>query len=148
MMIFLTGLLAGFLDGTAATLLFMARGNKKPDVLFQYIASAVFEKAAFTGGFRMVLMGVLLHFLIAMTFTAIYFGLYSYIPWLEFHPLAAAAGYGLLVWVIMNLGVVPLSRAAPRPFSLVFALINIGILILAIGLPAAFLARQYFLHLK
>ena len=144
MTIFLTGLLAGFLDGIAAILLYLARGNKKPGALFQYIASAVYGNAAFTGGARMVLTGIIFHLLIAMSFVAIYFGMYPYIPWLKFHPLAAAAGYGLLVWIIMNLGVLPLSRAIPRPFSLLFALINVLILIVTIGLPAAYLARHYF----
>jgi hypothetical protein len=85
----------------------------------------------------------LFHFFIAMSFVAIYFELYHYIPWLHTQPLASAAGFGLLVWVIMNLMVVPLSRAAPRPFSLWVALINILILMAAIGLPAAYLARLY-----
>jgi uncharacterized membrane protein YagU involved in acid resistance len=144
MKILLFGLLTGFLDGVAAILLFVARGNKKPAILFQYIASAVFGKAAFTGGSGMVVMGILLHLLIALSWTVIYFRLYPHISWLSVYPLAAAAIYGLLIWLIMNLVVVPLSKAAPRPFSLTFALINIVILMVAIGLPAAFLARQYF----
>ena len=144
MTILLTGLLAGLLDGVAATLLFMARGNKKPGILFRYIASAVFGKAANTGGGAMVFIGLFFHFLIALIWVSCYFVLYPLIPWLGEHPLAAAAIYGLLVWVIMNLGVLPLSKAAPRPFSWVFALINILILVVTIGLPAAYLARQYF----
>ena len=144
MRILLFGLLAGFLDGVAAILLFMARGNKKPAILFQYIASAVFGKTAFAGGSLMVVMGIFLHLLIALSWTVIYFRIYPHISWLSVYPLAAAALYGLLVWMMMNLLIVPLSKAAPRPFSLTFALINIGILIVAIGLPTAFLARQYF----
>ncbi len=144
MVILLTGLLAGVLDGVAAVLLILARGNKNIALLFRYIASAVYGKAAFGEGARMVLMGVLFHFLIAGTFVAAYFGVYSYLPWLRSYPLAGAFVYGLLVWVIMNLGVVPLSRAAPRPFSLLFAIINMLILVATIGLPAAYMARWYF----
>jgi hypothetical protein len=141
MTILLTGLLAGLLDGAAAILLYLARGNKRPGNLFRYIASAVFGQAAFAGGRGMILMGVLFHFLLAISFVVIYFRLYHYIPWLQTQPLAAAAGFGLLVWMIMNLVIVPLSRAAHRPFSLWVALINILILMIAIGLPAAYLAR-------
>lgn len=144
MTILLTGLLAGFLDGVVATLLYLARGNKKPGALFQYIASAVYGKAAFAGGGRMAFMGLFFHFLIALAFVSFYFVLYPHISWLGTYPLAAAVVYGLLVWVIMNLGVLPLSKAAPRPFSWVFALINMLILMVTIGLPAAYLARQYF----
>lgn len=144
MMIILTALLAGFLDGVAAVLLFRTRGNKNPALLFRYIASAVYGKAAFGEGSRMVLRGVLFHFLIAGTFVGAYFGLYPYLAWFRTSPLLCAIVYGLLIWVIMNLGVVPLSRAAPRPFSLLFAVVNMLILIAAIGLPTAYIARWYF----
>src|SRR5882757_922586 len=100
MTIILTGLLAGFLDGTAAVLLFLARGNKNPALLFRYIASAVYGKAAFGEGPRMVLMGVLFHFLIAGTFVGVYFGLYPYVSWFRSNPLLGAMVYGLLMWGI------------------------------------------------
>lgn len=140
MTLFLTGLLAGLLDAVAAVLLFLARGNKDPRLLFRYIASAVYGKDAFTPGNNMVLIGLLFHFLIAMSWIAIYFSLHAHIPWLGSHPLLAAIGYGILVWIVMNIIVVPNSRAAPRPFSLIFALVNVWILILTIGLPAAYLS--------
>lgn len=140
MTLFLTGLLAGLLDAIAAVLLFLARGNKDPRILFRYIASAVYGKEAFTSGSNMVVMGVFFHFFIAMCWVAIYFLLHACLPWLSDHPLLSATGYGILVWMAMNLVVVPNSRAAPRPFSWWFALINVVILILAIGLPAAYLA--------
>jgi hypothetical protein len=144
MVIILTGLLAGFLDGTAAVLLFMARGNKNPALLFRYIASAVYGKAAFSEGSHMVLRGVLFHFLIAGIFVGVYFGLSVYVSWFRSSPLAGAIVYGLLIWVIMNLGVVPRSKATPRPFSFLFAVVNMLILIVAIGLPTAYIARWYF----
>jgi len=141
MTLLLTGLLAGLLDAVAATLLFLARGNKDPRMLFKYIASAVYGKEAFARGDSMFFRGLLFHFLIAMSWVAIYFFLHARIPWLGDHPLPAAVGYGILVWIVMNLVVVPNSRAMPRPFSPAFALINVVILVLAIGLPAAYLAR-------
>ena len=141
MHLLLTGLLAGTFDAMAAVLLFLARGNKDPRMLFRYIASAVYGKRAFAGEGFMVFMGLLFHFLIAMSWVAVYFSLHACIPWLDNHPLPAAIGYGLFVWIIMNLIVVPFSRAAPRPFSWLFAVINMVILVGAIGLPAAYLAR-------
>jgi len=138
MTLFLTGLLAGLLDITAAMLLFLSRGNKDPRILLRYIASAVYGKDAFVRGNSMVLMGLLFHFAIAMIWVAIYFILHAYIPWLDSHRLLAAIGYGLVVWIIMNLVILPNSRATPRPFSWPFALINMAILIGAIGLPVAY----------
>ena len=90
MTLFLTGLLAGLLDAVAAVLLFLARGNKDPRILFRYIASAVYGKAAFAEGNSMVFMGLLFHFLIAMSWVAIYFFLHAHFSWLDIHPLLAA----------------------------------------------------------
>jgi hypothetical protein len=137
--------LAGLLDGAAASLLFIARGNRNPAVLFRFIASGVYGPAALTGGARMAWLGLFLHLLIACSFVAAYFGVCSVFAWPLFHPLVSALVYGLLVWALMNLVVVPLSRTTPRPFSLAFALVNVLILIVAIGAPAAWGARLYFL---
>jgi hypothetical protein len=141
MTLLLTGLLAGLLDAMAADLLYMAKGYKSIGKLFQYIASGVYGTAAFTGGAAMVCMGILFHFLIAMAWVAFYFFLHAHLPWLDAHPLMAAIGYGIMVWTIMTLVIVPNSMAAQRPFSWAFAVINMAILILTIGLPAAYLLR-------
>ncbi len=142
MILLFTGLLAGALDAVAAVTLFLARGNRRPGVLFQYIASAVYGPAALGGGARMVLMGLCFHFLIALCWVGIFFALYPRISWLRADPLLVALVYGFLAWVVMNLVVLPLSKAVPRPFSLVFSLINIIILVVTIGLPCVYLARH------
>ena len=142
MIIIWTGLLAGFLDAVAALLLFLAGGNKRPGLLFRYIASAVYGPAAFTNGVRMVFLGVGFHFLIALFWVSVFFGVYPHLWVLRADGWVVAAGYGLLVWLCMNLVVLPLSRAKPRPFSLTFALINMIILIVTIGLPCVWLAGR------
>ncbi|MDO6432860.1 hypothetical protein Q4E93_19790 [Flavitalea sp. BT771] len=140
MHLLLIGLLAGTLDAIAAVLLFLAGGNKDPRMLFRYIASAVYGKRAFAGEGFMPFMGLLFHFLIAISWVAVYFFLHTHIPWLDSHPLFAAVIFGSLVWIIMNLIIVPYSKATPRPFSWLFVVINVVILIMAIGLPAAYLS--------
>lgn len=142
--ILLAGLLAGLLDGAAATLLFKLKGAKKPLTLFQYVASAVYGKEAFAGGNKMIGLGLLFHLLIATAFTAFYFLIFPYAKWLDDYPLAGAVSYGIAVWVLMNLVIVPLSKATPRPFSLPMIVINMIILIVAIGVPAAYLARSFY----
>jgi hypothetical protein len=142
--IILAGSLAGLLDGSAALLLFKARGAKNPLTLFQYIASAVYGKEALTGGGVMIALGILLHFFIAMSWVAIYFLVFPYIKWLDLYPFAGAMLYGLLVWVLMNLVIVRLSKAQPRPFSWPMVFINMAILILMIGVPTAYLSRSFY----
>jgi len=43
----------------------------------------------------------------------------------------------------MNLIILPLSKAEPRPFSPAMAVVNIIILIIAIGLPCAVAMAHY-----
>jgi hypothetical protein len=141
MICLLTGLLAGLLDAAAALGFFVARGNKQPGMLFRYIASGVFGPAAFGPGNRMVVLGVFFHFLIAMFWVGIFFWAYPRVALLHAHPLVVAAGYGLFVWILMNLVVLPLSRVKPRPFSVSFIVVNILILMITIGLPCVYMVQ-------
>ncbi|KAA2242755.1 hypothetical protein F0L74_09515 [Chitinophaga agrisoli] len=142
MVVIITGLIAGSLDLVAAVLLFISRSKQNPSLLFRYITSAALGPSAFSGGAQMVLLGVCFHYLIALCWTVLYLTLFSRVLACT-ALLTNAIIYGLFVWVIMNLVVLPLSKAAPRPFSASFALINIVILIIAIGLPCAYAAKHY-----
>lgn len=138
----MTWLTAGSLDCLAALLLFVSLTKQNPSLLLRYIASAALGQRAFSGGSGMVLLGLCFHYLIALCWTVLYFVVFR-----QLLPCSAvitnAVVYGLFVWVIMNLVVLPLSKAAPRPFSPLMALVNIFILIVAIGLPCAYAARLY-----
>jgi hypothetical protein len=136
-----TWLIAGTLDLGIALAFFLSGGNRKPGMLLRYIASAVFGQRAFGGGSRMVILGICFHFAIALAWVGLYFGVYPVFARLGMGLLFDAAIYGLIVWCVMNLIVLPLSKAVPRPFSLSFLIVNILILMLAIGLPCAYAAR-------
>jgi len=146
--VLITGLLAGFLDGLAAIIDYLIRGRTHPENIFKYIASGVFGKKAFTNGPIMVCWGVLFHFLIAMLFTLFYFLIYKRIKGLGNQLILAAVLYGSLVWVIMNLVVVPLSFNTPVTLSFQKIIISLLILICCIGLPITFMARKYYLYQK
>jgi hypothetical protein len=139
----LTALLAGSLDALSAIIQYTAAGNHQPARLFRGIASGFFGREALSGGTPMVVYGVLFHYCIAFTWTLIFFLLYPHIPFLSRHPWIAGLSYGIAVWLIMNLLVVPLSRIGARPFHLWPSLIGAGILIIAIGLPISLLAKRW-----
>ncbi|HEV2480244.1 MAG TPA: hypothetical protein VGS79_11290 [Puia sp.] len=141
--VLVTWLIAGVLDAAAALLFFLSRGNRKPGMLFQYIASAVVGPRAFDGGSRMAVLGLGLHFCVALCWVGLYFALWPRVAGLGTGVLIDAVAYGLFVWCMMNLVVVPLSRAVPRPLTFAFVLINILILIVTIGLPCAYAARHF-----
>ncbi|SFO52295.1 hypothetical protein SAMN05428949_5559 [Chitinophaga sp. YR627] len=143
MVIIITGLIAGSLDFLAAILLFVSRSKQKPAILLRYITSAALGPRAFSGGTQMALLGLCFHYLIALCWTALYFIVFPKLFPCDTMVLTNAVIYGLFVWVIMNLVILPLSKAEPRPFSALFALVNIAILIIAIGLPCAYAAKHY-----
>jgi hypothetical protein len=139
------GLFAGTLDFLAACIfVFIRTGQPHIPGISKFIASGVFGKAALDGGGGMMLAGLFFHYLIAFIFTIFFFWIYPKIRVASKNRLATAVVYGILVWSVMNLIVIPLSNIASRPISLSNALINIGILILCIGMPVSLIAHAYY----
>ncbi len=90
----------------------------------------------------MAAMGLLFHYLIAFSFTLFFFWIFPKVKtWIPNWVLLGVL-YGILVWVVMNRLVVPLSNTPKGPFNLQSALINAAILIVCIGLPLAFMASR------
>src|SRR5688572_17964190 len=81
--ILIAGLVAGALDGLAAIIYYLANGGKKPESIFKYIASGLLGKKAFASGNDMIILGILLHFFIAICFTALLFLVFPKIKWLQ-----------------------------------------------------------------
>ena len=50
--------------------------------------------------------------------------------------------YGIFIWIVMNLIVVPLSRVPHRTVTLSNVVINLIILIVCVGIPLSFIAGQ------
>jgi hypothetical protein len=142
--ILLAGLIAGILDGSAASIQFMINsGGKSPAIVFKYISSALLGKEAYAGGTGMVILGIFLHILIATIFAGIFYLLYKNVNWISNNILLSGIIYGILVWVAMNRVVVPLSKIPrPKSFDLTKASIAMLILIFCIGIPIA-LITQY-----
>lgn len=144
-----TGFLVGLLDGMAAVVNYLINDGGNPVRIFYYIASGIFGKTAFTSGIQMLFWGVFFHFLIACGFTAFYFWLYPRIKFISTHTILSGIGYGILVWMVMNLIIVPFSHTPKLPFNGTQALIGILIHVCFVGLPVSVLAHYFFnRHLK
>ncbi|GAA4044661.1 hypothetical protein GCM10022409_33410 [Hymenobacter glaciei] len=141
---FVTGLLAGTLDITAACTQYVLTTHKSPVDVLDFIASALFGKEAFAGGVGMALTGLVAHYLIAIMFAVFFYWLSPRLTWLLEHPVLAGVFYGMAVWLLMNLVVLPNSRVGVRPLEPVPSAIGLGILILCIGLPIAVRATRYY----
>lgn len=136
------GLLAGTLDITAALAVYSHFGPQSIRLL-QGIASGLMGRAALQGGLPTALLGLLCHFVIATSWAAIYYAASQRISFLLTHAVVAGTIYGLVVYVVMNLVVIPLSAIGPRPFSLSAAIVAAAILVVCIGLPIALTVRRY-----
>lgn len=138
------GLLAGFLDGLAAVVLFMVRGGKNPVVIFNFIASGVFGEAGLKGGTGMALAGLFFHLVIATGWSLIYLNSCLKFPGILKNWRLSGLAYGIVVWLGMNLAVVPLSRTPPMTMSVSGVITGIVVLIFCVGLPVSYLAKRHF----
>ncbi|MDJ1479105.1 DUF1440 domain-containing protein [Cytophagaceae bacterium YF14B1] len=138
------GVVAGILDLTTAMIVNYLLAGTTPVRLLLFIASGIFGKEAFSGGIPMALLGLFLHFFIAMTFAFFYFLLYPRIQTLAKHKIVAGLLYGVFAWIVMNQIVLPLSNTPKFPFNPVKAAIGMLVLMCMIGLPISIIVHKYF----
>jgi hypothetical protein len=131
------GLIAGALDLTQASILF---GAKVPLV----IAAGLLGKGALHGGIGTYALGVFLHFFIALTAAAVYYGASRRLRFLIDHPLVCGLFYGAAVDQVMTLIVLPLSALHARgPFKLHDLILGLAVHSVVIGLPISFSVRRF-----
>ena len=136
------GLTCGVLDITAAFIVYGFFGAK-PVPLLQGIASGLLGPKAFQGGLATALLGLLCHFVIAYGAAAVFFVASRTIPFLIQNAVVSGALCGVAVYFFMNRIVVPLSAAAPRPFSLRLTIVGVVIHIFCVGLPISLTVRRF-----
>jgi hypothetical protein len=136
----------GTLDILAAFLYyFINTGEKRVSMVLKFIASGIFGQQAFAEGNSMVIAGLFLHYLIAIAFTLFLFWLYPKLPIFTKSRILTGILYGIFIWLVMNLVVVPLSNTPSQPFTLLNALINVVILIVCMGIPLSWMANSFYL---
>lgn len=139
------GFLAGTLDALAGIIVYwIILGRMNMIQVLQWIASGVFGKQAFTGGLFMALIGNFLHYIIAYLVTIAFFIAASYLPQLRKNSTLIGLLYGLLIWIIMNLIVLPLSNVEPMPFEPLVAALSISWHMFLVGLPIVKIINNYF----
>lgn len=137
----ISGLIVGTMDIASAIIIAILRGSTVPR-LMQFIASGLLGPSAFQGGAATVALGLGLHFLIAFSLVAVFYAASRSLGFLRRQAVVSGLVYGLIVFGVMNLIVLPLSAAKPR-HSLSGDLIQIGIHMFVIGLPTALLVRRF-----
>jgi len=135
--IFVGGGIAGTLDLLQACILF---GWDIPLV----IAGGFLGRQAFNGGAGTYVLGLCLHFFIACSAAAIYYGVSRRLAFLTEHPLVCGLFFGGAVQEVMNLVVLPLSALHSRgPYELHDLILGLLVHMVVIGLPIAFSVRRF-----
>ena len=135
-----TGLIVGTMDIISAIIIALWRGSTATRLL-QFVASGLLGPQAYQGGTATAALGLALHFFIAFTLVIIFYAARRSVGFVRQHAVASGIIYGLAVYAVMNLVVLPLSAARPR-HSLTGDLIQIGIHMFVIGLPTSLLLRR------
>lgn len=138
------GIIAGTLDGLAAAIIYFLRTGKNPLAVYRFIASGIFGQEALSGGTSMALLGIFFHYGIAFGWTLLFFRVCLKLSFLLKNWIVSGIAYGLVVWLSMNLIVLPLSRVPSSTITLSSAIIGISVLMVCIGLPIAFIANKYY----
>src|SRR3954466_14157190 len=136
----ITGLIVGAMDITSAFIIAVSRGSTVTRLL-QFVASGLIGPKAFQGGAATAAVGLGLHFVIAFSLVAVFYGASRGLSFLRRQAVISGLIYGLIVFSVMNLIVLPLSAAKPR-HTLTGDLIQIGIHVFIIGLPTSLLIRR------
>ena len=138
------GLIAGTLDISAAFIQFYIKTGKNPLVILKYIASGAFGPTARSGGTGTMLWGLVFHYMIVFGATLFFFWIYPRLKFMSVNRWVTAIVYGIFIWAVTNLVIVPLSLINKFPSNLGQSVIAALILIVAIGLPLSFIIGNYY----
>ena len=101
-------LLCGVLDITAACLQAWIQTGRTPADVLRGVASALWGRAAMTGGPSMAAAGLAMHFIVALTATLMFYALSRRMAVLRSAPLWIVGPlYGVVVFCAMNYGTLP-----------------------------------------
>jgi len=140
--VLLGGVVAGTLDITYACIFWGLKRGVPATRIFQSVAAGLLGSASFRGGAATALLGLLLHFLIATAMSLAYFLVARRWALLWERPFLCGAGYGLLLYAVMNYVVVPLSAAGPQSKDPLWIWLSVAVHALLIGVPIALLTRR------
>ena len=131
------GLSAGIVDLAQALILF---GAKVP----LGIAAGLLGRQALHGGIGVYILGVLLHFFIALSAATVYYVASRRLEFLKEHWLICGLFYGAAVDQIMTLLVLPLSALHARgPYKLHDLILGLLVHMVTVGLPISFSVRRF-----
>jgi hypothetical protein len=130
------GMIAGAFDLIAA---FISYGWGVP----RGIAAGLLGPSARQGGLGIYILGICLHFFIALSAAAVYYMASRKLVFLKQYALVCGLFFGIAVFLVMNLIVLPLSAIHySGPYSWRGLVQGLLVHMFCIGLPISFSVRQ------
>ena len=131
------GLSAGTLDLISA---YIAYGWNVP----RGIAAGLLGPGARQGGLGVYVLGICLHFFIALSAAAVFYLASRKLGFMIQHPVVSGMFFGIGLFLVMNLIVLPLSAIHFKgPYTLRGLIQGLLIHMICIGLPISFSVRQF-----
>ena len=134
------GVIVGVLDLAYAILVY---SPKHPILVPQTIASGILGEKSYTGGPWTAVLGVVLHFGIALSAATVYYWAARKLPFLVKRAVLAGLIYGALVYLFMHIVVLPLSSVPKLDTPLVYQVTEFVEHWFCVGLPIALSVRHY-----
>jgi hypothetical protein len=139
------GLVAGAFDILAAIIVYSVVMQRTTDVkILKGIGRAAFGASFFQSDVSLSLYGLFIHFVIAFSFSAFYFFIYPYLSFVKKQRLLSGLLYGIFVWCVMNLIVLPLFHIADIPSNWTVIVRGALILMFCVGLPVSIIVSRYY----
>jgi uncharacterized membrane protein YagU involved in acid resistance len=138
-----SGLIAGLLDATAGVVVYFIFKGLNPIQVLQYIASGIFGEEAFKGGITFALIGMVLHFVIAYAFAIFFFFIFPKLELIRKNTIVTGLVYGLVIWLFMNLIILPNSNIPNSPMDFVSVIEALWHMAL-VGLPIVMITSKYY----
>jgi len=138
------GLIAGIIDITYACVYSYVLRGTSPARIFQSVASGLLGTNSYNGGLPTAALGLFLHFFIACSAAAIYYGASRKLSLLVQQAVICGLIYGAVIYFFMNLVVLPISAFPHKvSFPLTKLVIDLVVHTCGIGLPIALAVRRY-----
>jgi hypothetical protein len=134
------GLVAGALDITSAFVILGLRGIGPTRVL-QGVAAGLLGRSSLEGGIGTALLGLALHFFIALSAATVFYLASRRIAFLTRQPVVAGLLYGVGVYAVMNFIVLPLSAIKPH-YTASGMTIGVLVIMFMVGLPIALIVAK------
>ena len=135
------GGIAGTLDILYAIIFSSFRGVAAQTIL-QSVASGLLGKAAYEGGSGTAVLGLVLHYAMALLIAAIFWFASRKLSFMTRNAVVSGFAYGVCVYVVMNFVVIPLSAFPTQmTYTPVRVAINVVAHMLLFGLPIALATR-------